>query len=169
MSHKGSPHFKLLPVLLAVLWCAGCYLPHENAFLESFSLNGFEQATPLVVYNRANIFDYIDGEAEVYLPLGFQLLYNQSYQRQETDVLMTVDAYDMGTSKGARGVFSQYTGEGGSGIQGLGESAWTDSHILLFQRGKYFFRVWSDPSSEPETEPELKDMLDLGRAIDRAL
>ena len=77
--------------------------------------------------------------------------------------------YDMGTHLGAEGVFEKYTQHGGSEIRGLGDSGWTDKHIVLFIHERYFFRVWIDPSSEPELLPTLKDLLDLSHSIDRAL
>lgn len=166
---KCSLFFKWIPVFLTILWGAGCYPSHQNSLLCGLFLKGFEQAGPLVVYNRANIFDYIDGEAEVYLPLGFRLLFTQRYQKQETAVLIIVETYDMGTIEGAKTVFARYTQGGGSGIHGIGESAWTDNYLVLFRKSNYFFRILPDPSLESEVKPGLQDMLSLSKAIDRAL
>ena len=166
---KGSPWYPwILPFLTTVL-VMGCYAPHKNPFLPGLGLKGFEPGSPLTVYNRENLFDYIDGEADVYLPLGFRLLYTQSYRKQETDALMVVDAYDMGSSEGAQRVFDRYTEEGGSKIQGFGESAWTDEWALLFRRGRYFVRITPHPSPESEVKPGPQDMLELGRQMDGAL
>lgn len=166
---KGSRWYLWFPALAAIIWGVSCHLPPENLFLGGLGLEGFGQASPLVVYNKDNIFDYIDGEAEVYLKEGFLLLYTQSYQKQETNALITVDAYDLGTPDGAQDIFTRYSEEGGSEIQGLGESSWTDNYIILFRRGRYFFRVWPDPSPESEVKPGLKDLVELSRAIDSAL
>ena len=166
---KGVWRHEWYLLLLAVVWSVSCHMPPPNPFLKGVNFEGFEQASALVVYNKGTIFDYINGEAEVYLPFGFQLLYSQSYRERETGAQMIVDAYDMGTPGGAEGIFGRYTQEGRSEIQGLGESAWTDGHIVLFTRGRYFLRVWSDPSPEPEMKPGLEDLLELGRAMDRVL
>ena len=119
-------------LLLAMLFISSCQDPSSNPFLKGLSLKGFEQATPLVVYNSNNIFDYINGEAEVYFPFGFQILYTQIYKKNQTDIRILVDIYDMGTCLGAKGVFEKYTQECGSEINGLGDSGWTDKHRVLF-------------------------------------
>lgn len=152
-----------------MLFISGCQDSLSNPFLKGLELKGFEQATPLVVYNRNNIFDYINGEAEVYFPFGFQLLYSQIYKKNESDIRILVDVYDMGTYLGAKGVFEKYTQQGGSVIRGLGDSGWTDQYMVLFIHERYFFRVWPDPSSDPELMPTLKDLLDLSHSIDSVL
>ncbi len=160
---------KFFPVSLVIFWMVSCQMPTLNPFLRGLDLKRFEQVGPLVVYNRLNIFDYMDGEAEAYLPHGFQLLYQQSYQTAQTAARIVVDAYDMATSAGAKAMFEKYTEEGGSNLKGPGQSAWTDSHIVLFWRGKYFFRIFPDPSPESEPEPSLSEILELSQAIDSAI
>jgi len=167
--HKASLLFRWIPIFLVICWSGGCYLSKIDPLLSGFDLKGFEQAGPMVVYNRTNLFDYINGEAEVYLPLGFQLLYSQSYRNQEDDSLIIVDVYDMATPKGAQNVFEKYTPKGGSEIQALGASAWTDDYFVLFWRNNYFFRVWPDPAPISEEKPQLQDMINLGQAIDSVL
>ena len=72
----------------------------------------------------------------------------------------------MDSTEGAQGIFSRYSHEGGTTIKGLGESAWTDNHIVLFQRGKYFFRVWPDPSLELKMKPNINDLRGMSRSLD---
>jgi hypothetical protein len=156
-----------VPAICVALGVCTCHAPSERHILEGLDLEGFKQARPLVVYNKDNIFDYIDGEAEVYFPFGFELLYSLSYRNPETDAWMVVDAYDMGTSQGALGVFGRFTEEGGKEIQGIGEAAWTDDYVVLFRRASYFFRIWPDPSSDSAASPGLSDMFELSRQIDR--
>lgn len=166
---NGVQWYLWLLVLCGVLVAGGCVVLRENPFLKGLGSKAFEQTGPVTVYNNSSIFDYINGEAEVYLPLGFQLLYVLSYQKLETEALIVVDAYDMGTSVGAQGIFKKYTAEGGSAIQGLGESAWTDTYLVLFRRGKYFLRVSPHPTPDSGAEPVPQDMLKLSRALDEAL
>jgi len=75
---------KLLP--LTILFISGCQDSLSNPFLKGLDIKGFEQASSLVIYNRNNIFDYINGEAEVYFPFGFQLLYSQIYKKRESEL-----------------------------------------------------------------------------------
>jgi hypothetical protein len=155
--------------LVATLWAVSCHLPIESPFLRGVRLKGFEQKGPLIVYNKDNIFDYINGEAEVYLSYGFERLYKQSYWNLESGGLVLVESYDMGSSEGARGVFERYCAERSSGISGLGESACTDSYIVQFQRRNYFFRVASDPSSDPALRPSFEVLYELCKALNEAL
>ena len=111
----------------------------------------------------------MDGEAEVYLPLGFGLLYTASYRKPGTGKLILVEVYDMGSSGGAKGVFDVYSRKGGRKAEGIGSAAWTDNSLILFWRSRYFFRVSPDPNAQTDATPDLKDLLDLSRNIDQVV
>ena len=69
------------------------------------------------MYNRDNIFNYMDGEAETYLPLGFRLLYIERYRKPGTGELILVEVYDMGSESGAKGIFGVYSRKGGRRVE----------------------------------------------------
>ena len=142
-----------------------CSFPRSIPLLEGPKLKHFEQTGPLTVYNRANLFDYMNGEAEVYLPMGFRLLYVTIYRAEKTDSLTVLETYDMGTPEGAGGIFRKYSGEGGSHLSGIGDGAWADKGIVLFRQGNYFVRIFPDPSPENEVRPTMQEMLDLAREM----
>ena len=156
-------------VILFLLSALACSHPHKNLFLDGLPLKGFEQAGPLVVYNKRNLFDYMNGEAEVYLPAGFRLLYTQIYQKKDAGSRMIADVFDMGTLDGARTVFKKFSEEGGSQVHDLGDAAWTDNWVVMFRRGRYYLKEYRDPSPENEVKPTLQDMLGLSRALDGVL
>ena len=163
-------HILFLSVaVMAVSLSMGCCPRHENPFLHGLGLKQFVQRGPTEVYNRNNIFNYMDGEAEAYLPLGFGLLYTASYRKPGTGKLILVEVYDMGSSDGARGVFDAYSRKGGRKAEGIGSVAWTDNSLILFWRSRYFFRVSPDPSAETDATPDLKDLFDLSRNIDQVV
>ncbi len=151
---------------MAVSMAIGCCPRYENPFLHGLGLKQFVQRGPTEVYNRDNIFDYMNGEAETYLPLGFSLLYTERYRKPGTGKLILVEIYDMGSSNGARGVFDAYSRKGGRRVEGIGSAAWTDNLLILFWRDRYFFRVAPDPSAQTDTTPDLKDLFELSRNID---
>jgi Family of unknown function (DUF6599) len=155
--------------VMAFLSLLSCSLPRPNSLLEGPKLNNFEQTGPLTVYNRANLFDYMNGEAEAYLPLGFHLLYVSIYRAEQTDSRMVLEIYDMSTLDGAAGILKNYSSEGGSSLSGIGDAAWGDKGIVLFRQGKYFVRIFPDPSPENEVRPNMQEMLDLARAISSLL
>ena len=146
-----------------------CSPPKLNPFLEGPKLHNFEQVGPLTVYNRANLFDYMNGEAEAYLPLGFRLLYVNIYGTEKTDSRIVLETYDMSTAEGASGILKEYSSEGGSSLPGIGDAAWADKGIVLFRQGNYFVRLFPDPSPENEVRPTLQDMLDLAREMAAAM
>ena len=155
--------------LLGILITAGCYRHVVNPFLKGIRLEGFEQASALTVYNAHNIFYYMNGEAEVYLPLGFRLLYMQTYEKEETGARMIMEAYDMASPAGAHDIFERYSKKRGSKVDGIGESAWTDNYRVLFRRDRLFLRIWADPDPEVEAKPTIKDLIELSKSIDRVL
>jgi len=159
----------LLIAVMAVSLAIGCCPRYENPFLHGLGLKQFVQRGPTEVYNRDNIFDYMDGEAEIYLPLGFSVLYTERYRKPGTDKLILVEVYDMGSSNGAGGVFEVYSRKGGRKIEGIGSAAWTDNSFILFWRNRYFFRIGPDPSAETYTPPDLKDLFELSCKIDQVV
>ena len=162
----------ILPLLIAVIavfLSIGCCPRHENPFLHSLGLKQFVQRGPTEVYNRDNIFDYMNGEAETYLLLGFRVLYTERYRKPGTGKLILVEVYDMGSSNGAGGVFEAYNRRGGRRMEEIGSAAWTDNSLILFWRSKYFFRIGPDPTAHADTTPDLKDLSELSRNIDHSL
>jgi Family of unknown function (DUF6599) len=166
--HRGILQRLFSTIALCLLFLS-CSFPRPNPFLEGPKLKNFEQAGPLMIYNRANLFDYMNGEAETYLPLGFRLLYVSVYSSEKTDSRMVLETYDMGTPEGASGIFGKYSGEGGSPFSGIGDGAWMDKGIVLFRQGSHFVRIFPDPSPENEVRPTMQEMLDLAREIAEAL
>jgi hypothetical protein len=151
------------------LFLFSCSLPKPSPLLEGPKLKGFEQAGPLTVYNRANLFDYMNGEAEAYLPSGFHLLYVSIYRTETTDSRMVLEVYDMSTPEGAAAILKKYSRDGGSSFTEIGDAAWADKGIVLFRQGKYFVRIFPDPSPENEVRPTAQEMLDLARKIAAAM
>jgi hypothetical protein len=149
-------------VLLSLLSCA---LPKPMPLLDGPRLKSFEQAAPLTVYNRTNLFDYMNGEAETYLPFGFHLLYVSIYRTQKTDSRMVLEVYDMSTPEGAGAILKKYSAEGGSRPAAIGDAAWADKGIVLFTRKNYFVRLFPDPSPENEVRPTSQEMLGLAKEI----
>ena len=172
MTTSRSKYLNIIFAISVAALCLallGCTRPTENRLLDSPGPAGFEQIGPIMVYNKTTLFDFMDGEAEVYFPYGFRLLYTEVYRSEKTDARMSVEIYDMATEKGSRNVYKHYNGEGGSTLQGIGRSAWTDQWLLLFFQGPYFVRISPDPSNENKVKPTPQDMIALARAIDALL
>ncbi len=133
--------------------------------LEGPKLDSFEQAGPVTVYNKTNLFDYMNGEAEAYLPFGFRLLYASIFRTENSDSRMVLEIYDMSTPDGAGGILKKYSNGEGTSLQGIGDAAWADKGIVLFRQGNYFVRIFPDPSPESEVRPTLQEMIALAREM----
>jgi hypothetical protein len=155
------------PITALCLILFSCELPRPNPLLEGPKVKSFEQAGPLTVYNRTNLFDYMNGEAEAYLPFGFRLLYVIVFRTKETDSRMVLEIYEMSTPEEASGILKKYSSEGGSSLPGTGDAAWADKGIVLFKQGNYFVRIFPDPSPENQVKPTIQEMIAVAREIVR--
>ncbi|MCB9501300.1 MAG: hypothetical protein H6696_05130 [Deferribacteres bacterium] len=73
-------------------------------------INGWKISETPKVYTEANLFDYINGNSELYFPYGFVQLVSTSYENSSrSDQTIVIDIYDMGSALGAYGVYSSMT------------------------------------------------------------
>ncbi len=171
-TRPGSASLQIVILSIAFLTAslfAACCLPQENPFLHGPELTEFIQRGPTEVYNRDTLFDYMNGEAEAYLPLGFSLLYTERYRKPGTDIVILVEVYDMGSPTGAQGIFDVYTRKGGTEVGGIGNEAWTDKAVILFRQNRYFFRVGPDPTEPTDVFPTLNDLKLFSRSMDHVV
>jgi hypothetical protein len=113
------------------------------------------------VFDATSIFDYIDGAGEVYRSYNMKLLVARHFHKDgKPDIV--VDAFDMGSSEDAFGVFTHdLDGEDA----GIGQGSTYKAGLLSFWKDRYFLSVYTE-----EESPETKGLvLELGRAIARAI
>ncbi|MDH4223343.1 MAG: hypothetical protein OEV55_07380 [candidate division Zixibacteria bacterium] len=108
------------------------------------------------LYDRENLFDYMDGGAELYLSYDFQKLLVQQYKAKEKEI--TVEIYQMETSEDAFGVFSLE--QEGEFLQ-IENKAFYSSGLLKLWKDNYFVRLMDISGND-----KLKDViLDLGKKV----
>jgi hypothetical protein len=108
-------------------------------------------------YDRENLYDYIDGGAEVYLAYGYTSAFARRFTRAGQPAI-TADVFDMGSSEDAYGIFS-FEREGKS--VGVGQDSEYAAGFLRFWRGRYFVSILADKET-----PEAKGaVMSLGKAI----
>ncbi|MCK4385400.1 MAG: hypothetical protein KAW52_03965 [candidate division Zixibacteria bacterium] len=104
------------------------------------------------VYDRNNLFDYMDGGAELYLAYDFQALVMQRYLSDSKYPVkknsITIEIYQMNSSPDAYGLFSfDQVGEmveiGQKGVYGYG--------LLKFWKDKFFVRILGSQADLKET------------------
>jgi hypothetical protein len=112
-------------------------------------------------YDRSNLFDFIDGGAEVYLAYDFRRAWVQMY-RSEGEPEIGAETYDMGSPEEAYGVLSiDLTGEKVE----VGSPARYGAGLLRFCKGRWFVRVLAERET-PETQEAV---LALGAQIAKGI
>lgn len=116
----------------------------------------FEKWGKTQIYERENLFDYMNGGAELYLSYDFQKLLVQKYKAKEMEI--TVEVYQMETSEDAFGIFSlEQEGE----VFQIGDKAFYSSGLLKFWKDNFFVRIM-DISGDDKSKDVI---LDLGEKI----
>lgn len=113
------------------------------------------------IFNPDNLYDYINGGAELYLSYGFQKAVNRTYVSPEQPDIV-VDLFDMGTSMNAYGVFSHSME---TIDMAYGQGSQYSEGLLLFWKDRYYLSIMS----YPETPESKKALLALGRKIETAI
>jgi hypothetical protein len=113
------------------------------------------------VFDAGSIFDYIDGAGEVYRSYNMTLLVARRFHKDgKPDIV--VDAFDMGRSEDAFGVFTHdLDGQDAA----IGQGSTYKAGLLSFWKGRYFLSVYA----EEETAETKGLILDLGRKIATAI
>ncbi len=158
----------VLLVMLGVvlLLDAGCKRQpgtEPSFFPASNQVTGWAKSGDTRTFEAADLWKYIDGEAERYLKAGVQRVCTADYKFQNK-VEATVDIYTMGNAEGADTIFRSEPGVDGKPIQ-LGEAARLSSQSLVFRKGAYLVRIVAFEESA-ETQQAL---LQLGHGIELRL
>ena len=112
-------------------------------------------------YDKDNVYDYINGGAELFLSYGFQSVFNRTYSKpDQPDIL--VDIFDMATSYNAYGVFS-YSRE--KEDSSFGQGSQYVPGLLLFWKNQYYISILFSPKTE---ESELA-AIHIARYIDSSI
>lgn len=101
-------------------------------------------------YGRETLSDRIDGEAELFLPYGFERLDYARYLQGEDS--FDVDVYRMGSVLDAFGIYANYRPEGAEPLPTGTEGAVTSSQLFFYQ-GRYFVRLQSTGRSDAGKSP----------------
>jgi hypothetical protein len=113
------------------------------------------------VFDADTVFDYIDGAGEVYRSYLMRVLVARRFHKDgRPDVV--VDAFDMGSSEDAFGVFTHDLDGADAAI---GQGSAYKAGLLSFWKDRYFLSVYA----EEETAETKALVLDLGRRIAAAI
>jgi hypothetical protein len=152
---KKLEYLTALVFSMVILWSAKTWSESMTEFAEFIpeSLDGWSKTEADQFYNRENLYDYIDGGAELYLSYGFQSLVNRTYtQPGQPDIIL--DIFDMGSSQNAFGVFSHSREKV---EQEFGQGSQYTAGSLLFWKDRYFISILASPET-PESSQVIKKL-----------
>lgn len=162
----------LITLGLVFLAVAACHRTAENRvapFPASNEAAGWVRARAraktgeIRTFAAADLWKYIDGEAERYLKAGVETVSTADYRfHDKFDAV--VDIYTMGNQAGAASIFESEPAANAKAPH-LGDSARLYSQTLVFRKGPYLVRITAYEDS-PEIEPAL---LGLARSIEQRL
>ena len=112
-------------------------------------------------YNRATLYDYMNGGAEVYLSFDYWRVCTRKFVGPD-DGEIALDVYDMGSSAEAYGVFSVSIEDP---EVGFGQGSEFGAGLLKFWKDKFFVSVVNLGIDEAADQM----LLEIGRAVDAAI
>jgi len=125
-------------------------------------VEGWKLAQEETVYNPNNLFDVIDGAADLYLEYNFVDLHIGRYSKDELEI--KVELYKHGSSVDAFGIFSQERFADYHFID-LGVQGYLEEGALNFLSGVYYIKI----STIQEGAAAQDALLVVGRVVEKHL
>lgn len=91
-------------------------------------------------YYPENLFEYIDGAAEIYLSYGFKELIVAEYVKDNNSDTVAVEIYDMGDAKNSFGIYSAERYPDNEFVP-LGTQGYVEEGALNFLVGRYYIKL----------------------------
>lgn len=108
---------------------------------------GWTQSGAVRLIRGQDLFQLIDGAGEKYLSYGFRELARTDYRKAGTDLVITAEVYDMGSSLGAFGQYSMLLSDGrdpatleSQAVQ-QGGGGFLGTSQLVFWRGRHLVQI----------------------------
>ena len=133
------------------------------AFPASNDVAGWAKTSNVRTFEAADLWKYIDGEAERYLKGGVQRASTADYKFQDK-LEAVVDIYTMSNANGAAQVLDSEPAAGAKLVP-LADGARLFSQSLIFRKGRYLVRI----VTYQESEDAQQALLALGRRIEKRL
>jgi len=111
------------------IWAQGVVFP---------TLNGWESDGKVMVFNKDNLYEHIDGASEFYLSYGFESLHVASWKNDGSE--LTVEVYDHGDPLHAYGIYS-IERSAKAETSPIGLEGYSDATTLNFVTGKFYVKI----------------------------
>lgn len=115
--------------------------PVDNFLPESGFAQGWALSGKINHYNSDNLYMYINGEAELFLPYGFVALSSAFYSMGNDPASgIVADIHTMGSLIDAFGIYSNYRDPDAEKMK-FGAQGFIDDSQLMFYKDRYFVRL----------------------------
>jgi len=134
-------------LLLAAILSAVCTAVYgaEDPLLKKLAAvqvpKGWKCAGDIATYDRSNLFELIDGEAELYFPYGFKRAIAVNYaSTAQPQNGIAAEIYEVGSTLDAFGVYSNYR-DTKSRLVPLGVEGFAGPSQAMFYQAQFFVKV----------------------------
>lgn len=121
-------------------------------------INGWRATGSVSIYTADNLYEYIDGAAELYRAFNVKKVMSRQYAKPEAPEII-VDVFEMNSASDAFGVYHHSKREGENA--GIGNESEFIGASLFFWKGKYFVSI----IGFEETAETKQTVLELGKKI----
>ena len=108
----------------------------------------WQAKNPVKIFNAANLFEKINGEAPRFFRQGFESMHYLVLQSKNTQQEIAIELYQVKDAGGSMGLFAEHQ-RPGAAIEQQGKVFYFRTSIgLIGRKGRFFFRVSGDSASE---------------------
>jgi hypothetical protein len=101
-------------------------------------------------FGPENLYQHIDGEAELFMPYGFEALAFSLYaSAKDLNTALAVDIYRMRSPLDAYGIYSNYRNPDAEAVK-VGSEAFVGDTQLMFYQDRYFVEITASGTSTPD-------------------
>jgi len=101
-------------------------------------------------FGPENLYQHIDGEAELFIPYGFEALAFSLYVlEKDPNTALAVDIYRMRSPLDAYGIYSNYRNPDADDIN-VGAEGFTGDTQLMFYQDRYFVEITASGTGAPD-------------------
>ena len=124
----------------ALAICAAAHAA-EDVLPQSGAVAGWSRQGEPRSFTPKNLWEYIDGAADLFLSYGFAGLDAAQYAKDgSAEPSVTIDVYDMGMPLNAFGAFTSERGEGVKPLA-VGAQGYSGDGLAAFWKGRYYVKI----------------------------
>jgi hypothetical protein len=156
---------RIFPILFTfcICFCGACQMTSGKQVLTLLpdAPQGWQIEGESRSYSSDNLYEYINGGAELYISFGFKNVGSRIYTGvKQPDILL--DIFDMGSSQSAFGIFSHSRERL---EQDYGQGSQMSPGLLIFWKGRYYVSILATPET-----PESRKAVDwIARRIEQSI